>query len=126
MNTYKELRRFIEKELNTQWSRGNRFKPTPHPEDVDRVVESVVNIIQPTSYVRWNNIILDDEQFGWLQRIKKFYKNGNVSYEEFYRIINQPDFSIEGYEISKGISIETEKQMDKELLKKKFEEFKDE
>ena len=47
----------------------------------------------------------------------------DLTMDDFNYIINQPDFDIDNYIISKNISIETEKLIDKGLLFRKWLEF---
>mgnify|MGYP006224307573 CR=1 FL=1 len=113
------LKRIISEKLNDWYSLTKTDEP-PNDNDTQELLDTILNIIQPLSYIRWGHLILDEELHNWLQRMEKL--DSPISYDEFVRIIHQPDFTIESYEISKGISIETEKQMDKVLLKKKYEE----
>ena len=62
------------------------------------------------------------EEMCWI-RIKDL--NPNLSLEEFNLIVNQPDFDIENYEISKRISIEHERDIDKVRLRKRYNELKE-
>ena len=62
----------------------------------------------------------ESELYDWYKRITEL--SPSIDMKTFYEIIHQSDFTIEGYEISKGISIENEKQMDKKLLQKRYNE----
>ena len=63
---------------------------------------------------------LTHEEMCWI-RIKDL--NPNLTLDEFNEIVNQPDFDIENYEISKRISIETQNSMNMDLLRKRYIEF---
>lgn len=122
-----DLIRYINSSLSTQWSRGNRVFPTPTNEDVVKVCSDVIDIINPLSYVKIHTggkeyiFESESEMYDWYVRIKKL--TPSLDMKTFFEIIHQPNFSIEGYEISKQISIEDEKNTNKEDLKKKYEQY---
>ena len=66
-----------------------------------------------TDFNRWEYQITD-EQRSWYDRMREIQsKNKDYSgldMENFFQIINQPDFDIEGYLISKQICYDTEKE----------------
>ena len=47
----------------------------------------------------------------------------SVDMKTFFEIIHQPNFNIEGYKISKRISIEDEKNTNRNDLRKKYEQY---
>ena len=56
----------------------------------------------------------------WYKRVKKLIPT--LTMELFEEIINQPNFSIDDFEISKKISIDQEREMNKDLLLRKYRE----
>jgi len=56
----------------------------------------------------------------WYKRVKKLIPT--LTMELFNEIINQPNFGIEDFEISMKISIDQEKDMNKDLLLRKYRE----
>ena len=110
---------------------------TQHPELKDfivkKVYEDIIKIIDPPSIIKiYNGNFIDgfdgieytfdteSELWDWYQRMKKLSSDMDV--KTFYEIIHLPDFTIDGYEISKRISIETEKDLDKKHLQKRYNE----
>jgi len=71
------------------------------------------------------NIQLENENQTYMSWLYEQVKSvtPNLTMDDFIEIINQPDFDIENYIISKNISIETEKLIDKDLLYIKWLEF---
>ena len=67
--------------------------------------------------MKHHNEVISHEEECWY-RIKSL--NHNITLKEFYEIINQPDFDIENYEISKRIQMEHEKDIDKARLREIF------
>ena len=122
-----DLIRYINSSLCTQWSRGNRVFPKPTYEDVVKVCSDVIDIINPLSYVRIHTggkeYIFESgsEMYDWYVRIKKL--TPSLDMKTFFEIIHQPNFNIEGYEISKRICIEDEKNTNKDDLRKKYEQY---
>ena len=54
------------------------------------------------------------------ERVRVFIPDLKVT--EFIEIINQPNFSIEDFEISMKISRETEREINKSMLKEKYKQ----
>ena len=81
----------------------------------------MVQIIPP-SIVKINDYTFDTdgELWDWYKRIKKL--SPSLDMKTFYEIIHQPDFTIDGYEISKNISIENERDVDREKLQQRYKE----
>ncbi len=65
----------------------------------------------------------EEELWDRIQNLHKTHTGKGISLDEFYEIINQVDFDIESYEISKKIAWENEKQLDKHLLKMRWDEW---
>jgi hypothetical protein len=51
------------------------------------------------------------EYMSWMYEEMKKVNGGTLSLDEFERIIKEPNFDIEGYIISRGITIEQEKEL---------------
>ena len=99
----------------------------PTYEDVVKVCSDVIDIINPLSYVRIHTggkeyiFESESEMYDWYVRIKRL--TPSLDMKTFFEIIHQPNFNIEGYEISKRISIEDEKNTNKDDLRKKYEQY---
>ena len=58
------------------------------------------------------------------ERVRVYIPDLKVT--DFIEIINQPNFSIEDFEISMNISRETEKEINKTMLKEKYKQLMEE